>query len=219
MTKKIKMFLVAILILMSIAGCSNNESEESVNSVTAIVLSTNSVEIEVDETYQLSYTILPQNADNQAITWSSADNTVASVNESGIISGISEGQTNIIVECKNGVYEVCSVTVTEKSAYDSLSDKEREFVDVFVGVINKFYDPESVTIKYYSHAVLNTNGTWDITVSAHNQMGGFSEKDYIIDRSGNMTESILGHIQMPHWEDECNLDLINKAIQECIGAS
>lgn len=116
MTKKIKMFLVAILILMSIAGCSNNESEESVNSVTAIVLSTNSVEIEVDETYQLSYTILPQNADNQAITWSSADNTVASVNESGIISGISEGQTNIIVECKNGVYEVCSVTVTEKSA-------------------------------------------------------------------------------------------------------
>lgn len=225
--RTIRLLLAIMFIIIFIAGCSDNEAKENTepdittvssptNEVSAIVLSTNSIEIKADEAFQLFYTVLPQNADNAKIVWSSANETVASVNEIGIITGINEGQTNIIAECENGVYEVCSVTVTGKSAYDSLSNKEKEFVDVFVANINVFYNPESVTIKYYYHGTFNTTGTWDITVSARNQMGGFSEKDYTIDRSGNITESILGHIQMPGWEDECDLDLINKAIKECI---
>lgn len=222
--KKYTQIFAVIFSLLVLASCStNNKSDENsqtdakdTQDVSAIVLSTNSAEISVDETYQITYTALPKDVKDVTILWSSADESVATIDEAGIVSGISEGQTSIVAECENGVYAICSVTVTGKSAYDSLSNKEKEFVDLFVENINIFYDPESVTIKYYSQATLNSTGTWDITVSAHNQMGGFSEKDYTMDRSGTITEPILGHVIMPGWESECDLDLINAAIKERI---
>lgn len=160
---------------------------------------------------------MPKDAEDVDISWRSTDEAVVSVDEAGIISGIGEGQTNVIAECENGIYEVCQITVTGKSAYDSLSNKEKEFVDLFVKNISLFYDPQSVTLKYYHHLKSGGIEVWDITVSAHNQMGGFSEKDYTMDMSGNITEPILNHVIMPGWENECNLDLINDAIKEYVG--
>ncbi len=191
----------------------NKPQSNSIQEITAVVLSTNSIEIQIDENYQLNYTVLPQNAKDTEITWSSTDDAVASIDSAGIITGISKGQTNVIAECENGVYAVCSVTVIEKSAYDSLSSKEKKFVDLFVDTIDVFYNPNSVSIKYYHE---NPTGVWHITVSAHNQMGGFSEQDYTLDSSGNLTKPILGHVIIHDWENDCNLDLINQAIQEYI---
>lgn len=66
-----------------------------------------------------SATIYPLNATNQAITWTSSDETVAYVNESGVVVGVAEGVitlTGTLVDGEN-TYEV-TITVTVKEVAD-----------------------------------------------------------------------------------------------------
>ncbi len=51
--------------------------------------------IKDDETLQLSATVLPANADDTSVTWSSSDTSVATVNQSGLVSAVAEGNVTI----------------------------------------------------------------------------------------------------------------------------
>lgn len=87
------------------------EIEVKVIPVTGIVLSTNSCEIVEGETFQLSYTLFPANASDYGLDWKSADETVASVDESGRIKAIAPGQTTISISNTEGFIATCSTTV------------------------------------------------------------------------------------------------------------
>lgn len=222
--KKLLMFglVLGVLLLTACGGSSNNiqnneQNQNSANSLSAIVLSTNTIEIKVGESKNLSYTTIPAEAETTDSRWESADSSVATVNANGQVTGISVGQTNIIISADGGVYAACSVTVVEPSAYEQLSTKEREFVDALLTNINDFYDPSSVIVKYiYKHS--GGHG-WDITVAAHNKFGGYTENDYDLSADGELTVPILSHIEMPDADKQgYNLDLINAALSECLGS-
>ena len=220
--KKLFAFVLALLMLL-MAGCGgtptedNDSAQNQENAVSAIVLSSNAIEIKVGESKILSYTTIPAEAEATNAGWESADSSVATVNANGQVTGISLGQTNIIISADGGVYATCSVTVVEPSAYEQLSAKERDFVDALLRNIDDFYNPSSVIVKYiYKHS--NDHG-WDITVAAQNKMGGYTEKDYDLSLAGELSIPILPHIDMPDADEQgYNLDLINAALSECLGS-
>lgn len=220
--KKLFAFVLALLMLL-VAGCGgtptkdNDSVQNQENIVSAIVLSSNAIEIKVGERKNLSYTTVPAEAEAINAAWESADSSVATVNTNGQVTGISVGQTNLIISADGGVYATCSVTVVEPSAYEQLSAKEREFVDALLRNIDDFYNPSSVMVKYIYK---NTGGYgWDITVAAQNKMGGYTEKDYDLSVDGELSVPILPHIDMPDADEQgYDLDLINDALSECLGA-
>ena len=65
-------------------------------------------------TVQLEWNVLPDTAFNRNVTFSSSDESIATVDENGIVTGITQGQAIITVTTEEGGYQAnCTVTVTE----------------------------------------------------------------------------------------------------------
>jgi uncharacterized protein YjdB len=65
--------------------------------VTGVTLDKTTLGIEIGETSQLIATVLPTNATNKNVIWSSSNSAIASVNNEGLISAKTEGTVDIIV--------------------------------------------------------------------------------------------------------------------------
>ena len=81
----------------------------------SITLSHSSIELIVGNTTTLTATLLPANASNNNILWSSADATTASVNENGLVTALKKGITTIYAtaEDNHAIIASCEVTVSE----------------------------------------------------------------------------------------------------------
>lgn len=64
-----------------------------------------------ESSVQLLATITPDTATDKNITWTSSDERIASVNESGLVTAKSNGNVTIIAESTNGKKAKCNVTV------------------------------------------------------------------------------------------------------------
>ncbi len=73
-----------------------------------------SVEVVVGLELQLGTTVLPENADDKSVTWSSSDTAIATVSSTGLVSGVSVGTAVITATsvASNLVTGTISVTVT-----------------------------------------------------------------------------------------------------------
>ena len=79
--------------------------------VESITLEKHELELTEGEQYTLRATVLPDNADNKSITWSSSDPTIATVSGSGQISALRAGE--VTITAKAGQKEdSCAVTIT-----------------------------------------------------------------------------------------------------------
>lgn len=84
-----------------------------VQPVTSISI-TSSISLEALETRQISCTVRPNNANNKGVTWTSSDETVATVDENGVVTGLKKGTAIITATAQDGsgVSDTCTVTVT-----------------------------------------------------------------------------------------------------------
>ena len=81
--------------------------------VTGVSLNKTSTSIEQGGEEQLTATVAPSNADNQNVSWSSNNPTVASVDQTGKVSALSPGTATITVTTEDGNHTAtCTVTVT-----------------------------------------------------------------------------------------------------------
>ena len=82
-------------------------------SVTGVKLDQTSLSLTVGGTGTLNATVQPDNATNKAVTWSSSNETVATV-ENGVITAVGAGTADITVTTQDGQKTaVCAVTVTQ----------------------------------------------------------------------------------------------------------
>ncbi len=80
--------------------------------VTGVELSESEIALQAGQSKQLAASILPENASNQAVIWSSSDESIATVNDNGNVTGVSAGTTVITVMTVDGSYsDTCTVTV------------------------------------------------------------------------------------------------------------
>ncbi|MBQ9199891.1 MAG: Ig-like domain-containing protein [Lachnospiraceae bacterium] len=84
----------------------------------------------VGATAKLSATVYPTDAYETAIKWESEYPSVATVDENGLVTAVSEGQTDIIVKTADGsLKEKCTVTVGKKVTGISI-DKKKVIIPV-----------------------------------------------------------------------------------------
>ena len=82
-------------------------------SVTGVKLDQTSLSLTVGGTGTLNATVQPDNATNKAVTWSSSNETVATV-ENGVVTAVGAGTADITVTTQDGQKTaVCAVTVTQ----------------------------------------------------------------------------------------------------------
>lgn len=97
-------------------------------SVTSVKLSSDTLSLTVGESKSITATVLPDNASNKGVSWSSTNTAVASVNN-GKITALSAGTTTITVTTQDGQFKAnCTVTVKEKeitSLYESMKKKSK----------------------------------------------------------------------------------------------
>ena len=84
--------------------------------VTGVTLNKTSTSLYVGETAQLTATVLPDNATNKNVTWSTSDPSVATV-ENGTVTAVGRGTATITVTTEDGTKTAtCTVTVSRYSS-------------------------------------------------------------------------------------------------------
>lgn len=80
-----------------------------------IALSSSSLELQVDAQHTLEVILTPSNAVAEDIEWSSTDPSVVSVEKSGLVTALKEGNATITVKCSGGLLAAtCHVKVVAK---------------------------------------------------------------------------------------------------------
>ncbi len=83
--------------------------------VTGVSLAPATKEVEEGDSFAFSESIIPANATNKNVTWSSSDVSIATVDASGVVTGVSVGQATITVTTVEGDYTASStLTVSEE---------------------------------------------------------------------------------------------------------
>ncbi len=132
--------------------------------VTALRLNRTSAVCGIGGTLRLTATVLPADATNQKVTWSSADESIATV-EDGVVSGITAGTVTITATTADGGYTAsCQVEVCALLPGDTNED----------GVIN--IKDSILLAQYLAH--------WDVAVHMQgadcNGDGAINIKDAIL---------------------------------------
>lgn len=107
-------------------------------SVDQIDLSETDITIRIDETFSITYTILPAEAKDAEVTWTSSNEAVATVNSLGKIVGNSEG--------------TCTITITAGRKTDTMS----------VTVV-KLYEEEALILGDWDGVALSGSDDDDFT--------------------------------------------------------
>lgn len=96
--------------------------------VTELRMDNRSMTVDTGDDIQLTATILPYDADNKSIVWSSDNPDVADVNGKGVVTGVKAGQTVIRATSEDeGISDFCVVTVNQPVTGVSLSKSELSF--------------------------------------------------------------------------------------------
>ena len=97
-----------------------------------------SLTLNEDETFQLEATVLPEDAIDKTVTWSSSDKDVATVSKKGLVEAVGKGTAVITATCGDAT-ATCEVTVMDKTGIEEiLQDRNAKFT---------VYDPQGILIR------------------------------------------------------------------------
>ena len=92
--------------------------------VTGVSLDKTSLTVKVGKTASLIATVKPENASDKAVTWTSDDETIATVDNSGLVTAVSPGTVTITVTTADGgFFDSCIVTVEPNVVTEITIDK------------------------------------------------------------------------------------------------
>lgn len=89
--------------------------------ITSISLAPSSATIAPGATTQLTATILPSNATNKILSWTSSNPNIATVDSSGLVSGVATGTVNITATSTDGSNRTATSLITVFVAATSIS--------------------------------------------------------------------------------------------------
>ncbi len=95
----------------------------------SVSLNTESVTLVRGSTNQLTATVLPVDASDKSVTWSSGSDGIATVSSTGLVTAVGIGVTTITVETVNGKTAECEVTVVAPSV-DTITISGANTVDI-----------------------------------------------------------------------------------------
>ncbi len=116
---KKKIFSLIACAAFLLWGCSEDtHTEEPVIpapiAVTGVTLSSSSITLIEGDSQTLQATVKPSNATDKSVTWSSSNNDVATVSESGTVTAVKAGTAEITAKAGEKT-ATCTVTVKAQS--------------------------------------------------------------------------------------------------------
>lgn len=141
---------------------------EPIIKVTELKINTSKIEIEEGTSFKLNVIVLPNEATNKEVKWTSSNDTVATVTDEGLVKAIGPGNVTITVKTIDGNKTIsCKVTVNKKEEstrikLDNVSKEVKEFTS---------YDLEKIR-KEFDDIVNNPDGTKKDEYSIITEDGG-----------------------------------------------
>ncbi len=137
--------------------------------VTSVSLDKASLELTEGETAQLTATVLPDNATNKNVTWSTSNASIATVDANGLVTAVSAGTATITVTTEDGTKTAsCTVTVTVPVTGVTLSQTQASLY------YNRTPNTLTLTATVAPDNATNKDVTWtssDSTVATVDQNG------------------------------------------------
>lgn len=102
-----------VVIVESGEGFPEEDEEELVIPVLSVTLNSTSLKLYEDDSVQLEATVRPADATNKTVVWTSSDATIATVDQTGLVTAVSVGTVEIYAQAGD-VVATCSVEVNDK---------------------------------------------------------------------------------------------------------
>ena len=101
--KKIAILLVSAALLPLVSCEKDTQTPTPTNvPVTGVELNVAELELEVGQTAVLTATVLPEDATDKTVTWSSSAPEIVSVDENGTVEGLAAGNATVTVATTDG---------------------------------------------------------------------------------------------------------------------
>ncbi|MEF3079091.1 Ig-like domain-containing protein [Winogradskyella poriferorum] len=97
----------------------DNTAPIPVVNITGVNITPDTAEILTSETVTLSVTVTPSDATDQSGVWSSSDETIATVDENGVVTPVSEGEVTITFITNDGGFSDSSVITVLPEAFEA----------------------------------------------------------------------------------------------------
>ena len=148
--------------------------------VTGISVNPTTKSAAVNDEFTVTATVLPDNATDKRVTWSSSKPAVASVDTNGKVTAHSIGDAEITARSSNGLTAICKVNVSETTipvTGITISPVKKE---IYVGdefLVNADIQPENATVKTYT---LVSSAETIASVDANGKVKGISPGNAVI---------------------------------------
>jgi len=173
------LFLSLITMLFS-CSIPTNENKSDYVSVSSIAISNTSVSLLADDIFTLTCNIFPINATIQTVSWSSSNDSIATVTD-GQITAKSAGTAIITVTTTDSrISATCSITITNKPVW-LLTKKQEYYADVDIGetyttlhneIIYQYKSITDYNHYFYEYSISDSKGIWlDLELYEINQNG------------------------------------------------
>lgn len=132
------------------AKCFVNVVNEYVEVQSLALKNDKNMTVRVGESINAIMTVLPTNARNKTLKWSTDDKKIATVSQSGKIRGVSVGEANITAQTTNGKSLTFTVSVTENNDKDPFNLDDTQTLVQSGGVTYTSYDmsfPQAVRLQ------------------------------------------------------------------------
>jgi len=159
--------------------------------VSELIISDTTLILYKNQTSQLSVTVLPATADFKNVTWSSSDESIATVSSSGLVTAIASGKCTITAESYNGIKVHCVVriveskTITLTGSYEAIGNYK-----YFDNVLLQFWYGESsissrglkmgnrIDISVTKSKIIKASFSFEFSTSAGYLVSGSLEKGF-----------------------------------------
>ena len=132
-----------------IANVYNEASNNTNNVAREIVVDENNITVNVGGKYEINAKVKPDEA-NQKLTYTSLNESIGSVNENGVIKGLSKGTTKIIVRAINGIEKIINLEVQEETIKLSKISLNKKSISIKEGSSERLkvtFSPTNATNK------------------------------------------------------------------------
>lgn len=170
--------------------------------VTSVTITDGDFDLEIGKTKQLTVKVMPENATNQKVSWSSSDRDVASIDASGMVTAKKKGTAKIESVTEDGGKKA-SVTVTV------LGNKEEELEKEQAKQERQKALSDAEAIDMSTGVEIYTEETWNTFQTAYEKLRNLTEEEI-----EKMTSEDLQKLVKELQEAQADLKTIESSIEE-----
>lgn len=167
--------------------------------VESISLNYTATSLNVGNSINLVADVLPDNADNKVVSWTSSNPSVASVSLAGLVSALSPGKATIYVKSNEDpkVFQTCEVTVHQP--LQSIAFNSNQIT------LNTGQTYNGLTVSYYPATADNKNVTWQ---SSNTDVATVDSTGKITAIKGGVAKIIAISVENSDIKDECSVTVV-----------